>query len=205
VKKGIFITLEGPDGSGKTTQAMHLAEYFKKHGREVVVTREPGGTPIAEKLRDMALDPNVPVCKTTESLLHLAARADHVDKVIQPALDAGKVVICDRFSDSTLVYQGVIGGMPLTELRHLNDFATQGLRPDLTLLLDGTPEEFLPRRDARGVSDKFEQEGLAFQRKIREGYLLLAREEPERIVLIHAAAPEEEVTREMVKKVEKFI
>lgn len=203
--KGIFITLEGPDGSGKTTQARHLAEYFQKHGREVVTTREPGGTSLAETLRDLALDPHLPVSKITESLLHLAARADHVEKVIRPALAAGRVVICDRFSDSMLVYQGVIGGLSLDVLRRLNAFATEKLEPDLTFLFDGAPEAFLPRRRARGVSDKFEAAGLAFQQRIREGYLLLAGQEPERIAVLDATASEAEVTRAIVKKVEKFV
>ena len=151
------------------------------------------------------LDPHLPVSKITESLLHLAARADHVEKVIRPALAAGRVVICDRFSDSMLVYQGVIGGLSLDVLRRLNAFATEKLEPDLTFLFDGSPEAFLPRRRARGVSDKFEAAGLAFQQRIREGYLLLAGQEPERIAVLDATASEAEVTRAIVKKVEKFV
>jgi dTMP kinase len=205
MKKGVFITLEGPDGSGKTTQAARLARWLEERGRKVLITREPGGTKLAEILRKLALDPDLPVSKPTESLLHLAARADHVDKVIRPALEEGCVVICDRFGDSTLIYQGILGGMDLDQLRRLNLFATQGLQPDLTLLIDGDPRVLAMRRDARGVTDKFEQEGLAFQEKIRKGYLYLAEQEKERILLIHGEAPEAEVTEEIIKKVEKFV
>lgn len=205
MKKGLFITLEGPDGGGKTTQAQSLARWFQLYGREVVLTREPGGTEAAEAIREIVLDPALPVSTETESLLHLAARADHVDKVIRPALDAGKVVICDRFSDSNLVYQGIIGHMDLAQLRRLNDFATKSLHPDVTILLDGAPEELAKRRQRRGVVDKFELQGLEFQKRLREGFLQLAKEEPDRIFVISALGDPALVTAEITKKLEKFI
>lgn len=143
MKKGLFITLEGPDGSGKTTQAKRLKAYLETKGREVVLTREPGGTGLAETLRSLALSPEITMSKRVESLLHVAARADHVDKVIRPALEAGKVVICDRFSDSTLIYQGILGGMDLDELERLS-FRSKGLSPDVTFLIDGNPASSFP-------------------------------------------------------------
>ena len=203
--KGLFITLEGPDGGGKTTQAQQLASGFRLYGREVLITREPGGTETAESIRELVLDPALQLSPETESLLQLAARADHVSQVIRPALDAGKVVLCDRFSDSTLVYQGILRDMDLDQLRKLNDFATRGLRPDVTLLLDGDPRELLKRRNDRGIVDKFELQGLAFQDRVRAGYLQLAQAEPERILVVDALEEPEVVTEEIIKKLEKWI
>lgn len=203
--KGLFITLEGPDGGGKTTQAQQLASWFRLYGREVLITREPGGTETAESIRELVLDPALQLSPETESLLQLAARADHVSQVIRPALDAGKVVLCDRFSDSTLVYQGILRDMDLDQLRKLNDFATQSLRPDVTLLLDGDPRELLKRRNDRGIVDKFELQGLAFQDRVRAGYLQLAQAEPERILVVDALEEPEVVTEEIIKKLEKWI
>lgn len=204
-EKGLFITLEGPDGGGKTTQAQQLASWFRLYGREVLITREPGGTETAESIRELVLDPALQLSPETESLLQLAARADHVSQVIRPALDAGKVVLCDRFSDSTLVYQGILRDMDLDQLRKLNDFATRSLRPDVTLLLDGDPRELLKRRNDRGIVDKFELQGLAFQDRVRAGYLQLAQAEPERILVVDALEEPEVVTEEIIKKLEKWI
>ena len=197
-QKGLFITLEGPDGGGKTTQAQQLARWFRLYGRETVITREPGGTATAESIRELVLDPALDLSPETETLLQLAARADHVDQVIRPALEAGKVVICDRFTDSTMVYQGILRDMDLDQLRKLNDFATRGLRPDVTLLLDGDPRELVKRRENRGTVDKFELQGLAYQDRIRAGYLRLAQEEPERILVVDALREPEVVTEEII-------
>lgn len=205
MKKGLFITLEGPDGSGKTTQAKRLKAYLETKGREVVLTREPGGTGLAETLRSLALSPEITMSKRVESLLHVAARADHVDKVIRPALEAGKVVICDRFSDSTLIYQGILGGMDLDELERLSLFGSKGLSPDVTFLIDGNPRVLLSRREARGVTDKFEAQGLLFQEKIRQGYLTLLDRYPERMILIDGEGTPDGVTDALIKKVEKFL
>ena len=203
--KGLCITLEGPDGSGKTTQAKRLGAYLEKIGLEVVLTREPGGTDLAETLRSLALSPEITMSKRVESLLHVAARADHVDKVICPSLKAGKVVICDRFSDSTLVYQGLLGGMDLDELERLSLFGSAGLMPDVTFLIDGDPRILLTRRQARGVTDKFEAQGLSFQETIRQGYLALSARYPERILLIDGEGDPDSITRTLIKKVEKFL
>ncbi|WP_432642537.1 dTMP kinase [Acidaminococcus sp.] len=204
-KKGLFITLEGPDGGGKTTQAHKLVDWFRLYGRQVVLTREPGGTDAAEQIRELVLDPAYAVSAQTETLLHLAARADHVDKVIRPALAEGKVVLCDRFSDSTLVYQGILRHMDLMQLRKLNNFSTGGLQPDVTILLDGDPRVLLKRRNDRGVVDKFELQGLEFHDAVRAGYLQLAREDPERILVIDAARDPEVVMEEIIKKLEGLV
>lgn len=204
-KKGLFITLEGPDGGGKTTQAHKLVDWFKLYGRDVVLTREPGGTDAAERIRELVLDPAYAISAQTETLLHLAARADHVDKVIRPALAEGKVVLCDRFSDSTLVYQGILRHLDLGQLRKLNDFSTGGLRPDVTLLLDGDPRVLLQRRNERGVVDKFELQGLEFHDAVRAGYLQLAKEEPNRILVVDATRDPEVVMEEIIKKLEGLV
>ncbi|WP_317303464.1 dTMP kinase [Acidaminococcus timonensis] len=204
-KKGLFITLEGPDGGGKTTQAHKLVDWFRLYGRQVVLTREPGGTDAAERIRELVLDPAYAISAQTETLLHLAARADHVDKVIRPALAEGKVVLCDRFSDSTLVYQGILRHMDQPQLRKLNDFSTGGLRPDVTILLDGDPRVLLKRRNDRGVVDKFELQGLEFHDAVRAGYLQLAQEEPDRILVVDATRDPEVVMEEIIKKLEGLV
>lgn len=194
--KGLFISFEGPDGTGKTTQLKRVAEALREQGYEVLESREPGGTVLAEKVRNIVLDPDLPINNITEVLLYLAARSEHVEKVLAPAVAAGKIVLCDRFSDSTLVYQGLTRGLKveeLTQLRQLNEFASNGLAPDMTLLLDGRPEVLLSRRDARGVSDRYENKGLDFQHSIRNGFLALAEAEPERIKVVNAEGGQDEV------------
>lgn len=200
MKKGYFITLEGPDGSGKSTQLELLAVYLRQNGREVVCTREPGGSEAAERLRQLVLDPQLAIDARTETLLYLAARADHLDKVVRPALSDGKIVLCDRFSDSTLVYQGFVRGLPLTELQQLNVFATGGLEPDLTLLLDGDPELLAGRRTQRGVTDRFENEGLAFQISVRQGFIELSKACPQRIRVINALQEQDAVLSCLIKE-----
>ena len=194
--KGLFISFEGPDGTGKTTQLKNVAAALRTQGYEVLESREPGGTIMAEKVRNIVLDPELPINNITEVLLFSAARSEHVEKVLTPAVEAGKIVLCDRFSDSTLVYQGLTRGLKLDELeelRQLNAFASNGLVPDMTLLLDGRPEVLEIRRDARGVSDRYENKGLDFQHSLRNGFLALAEAEPERIKVINAEGSQEEV------------
>ena len=200
--KGKFITFEGADGGGKSTQVQLAAAWLREQGYEVVTTREPGGTVLAEKVRELVLDPNLPLNSTSQSLLYLAARSEHVEKVICPALEAGKIVLCDRFSDSTLVYQGLSLGKELAELtalRQLCSFATAGLEPNLTIVLDGRPEELAQRRELRGVTDRYEQQGLAFQRRLRNGFLTLAKLEPERIRVLNAEGSRETVAEAVQK------
>lgn len=187
--RGKFITFEGADGGGKSTQVQLAADYLRQRGWEVVVSREPGGTPLAEKVRALVLNPELPLSNISQALLYLAARSEHVDKLLRPAVAAGKIVLCDRFSDSTLVYQGLAlgkGAEEVNELRRLNAFAAGGLTPDLTLLLDGEPKLLARRRERRGVSDRYERQGLDYQHKLRQGFLALAQAEPERIKIINA-------------------
>ena len=198
--KGKFITFEGADGGGKSTQVQLAAQWLRQKGFEVVTTREPGGTVLAEKVRELVLDPALPLNTISQTLLYLAARSEHVEKVIKPALNAGKMVLCDRFSDSTLVYQGLScdkNVAELAELRQFNDFACKGLVPDLTILLDGNPDVLAERRAQRGVTDRYEEKGLAFQKKLRAGFRALAAGEPERIKIVNAEADMQAVAKEI--------
>lgn len=203
MSKGYFITFEGPDGSGKTTQIRHTVDYLKDKGFDVICTREPGGTASAEKIRNFLLDVNTEICPRTEALLYCAARAEHVEKVIKPALEAGKIVVCDRFTDSTMVYQGFVRGLTVSDLTAVGNFATGGIMPKLTLLLDGDPELLLKRRKERATDDRFEREGLIFQKKVRRGFRLLANVNPKRIKTIDALQDEDDVQkniREILKE-----
>jgi dTMP kinase len=205
MKQGLFITFEGADGTGKTTQIAKVASWLREQGYEVICTREPGGTKAAERIRELVLDAELTISHKTETLLYLAARADHIAQLIRPALQAGKIVLCDRFSDSTFVYQGSGRGVELQTLKMLDDFATSSLHPDLTILLDGEPEELAIRRNARGVVDRFELEGLAFQKKIREAFLALAASEPTRIHVIDALQSEENVLDEILTDLQRLL
>jgi dTMP kinase len=178
---GAFITLEGPEGAGKSLQASRLAERVLSMGREVVQTREPGGTPSAEALREIALE--TPLHPRAELFVFLAARAEHVEKLIRPALERGAVVLCDRFIDSTVAYQGYGLGLDADRIRSLNDLATGGLSPDLTMVLDVPPEiGFARRGEAR--RDRIERREDDFHARLREGFLAEARRFPERIRVI---------------------
>lgn len=206
--KGIFITFEGIDGTGKTTQQHLVAQVLRDRGYDVVESREPGGTQLAESVRKLVLDASLPLTTDTQTLLYLAARSEHVDKLLRPSLAAGKIVICDRFSDSTLVYQGLAQGKSITELdtlRQLNAFATGGLVPDLTLVFDASPEALLARRVQRGVSDRYEQQGLEFQQHLRAGFLQLVKHEPQRIKLIDAGGNVEEVSRAVLIAIDSVL
>lgn len=186
-----FITFEGIEGCGKTTQESRLAESLAELGYPVVVTREPGGCSIAEQIRAILLDAgNRAMVPLAELLLYAAARAQHVEEVIRPALDTGKIVICDRFTDATAAYQGYGRSLDLELIGGLNRLATGGAVPDLTILLDCPEEVGLSRAMARinategAREERFEQESLAFHRKVREGYLRLAAAEPERYLIL---------------------
>ena len=206
--KGLFITFEGPDGSGKTTQLQRVADALRQEGYEVLESREPGGTMLAEKVRDIVLDGSLPLLNKTEVLLYLAARSEHVSRVLQPALEADKIVLCDRFSDSTLVYQGLVKGLDadgLGMLRILNDYASDGLTPDLTLVLDGRPEILAARRSLRGVSDRYEDRGLQFQKQVRQGFLTLVAQEPQRMQLIDAEQQEQLVCAAIMQAIKTIL
>jgi dTMP kinase len=185
----LFITFEGPDGSGKSTQVRLLADALEACGYLLVVTREPGGTRIGNAVRSVLHDrAHVEMSARAEALLYNAARAQLVDEVIRPALAAGKVVICDRFADSTLAYQGYGYGRDLVQLGQLIDFATGGLKPNLTLFLDIDPAEGLRRKqgDAKTEWNRMEDKALAFHRAAHAGYLHLASQEPERWLVVDA-------------------
>lgn len=192
-RRGLFITLEGPEGSGKSTHARLLAAQLQAAGYSVLTTREPGGTPAGEKIRHLLQhDDDTSLCSEAELLLFLASRAQLVREIIQPALNRGMYVICDRFADSTLAYQGYGRGCPLELLIRMNAWATQGLEPDITLLLDLDVHvgfKRLQRRNAknRAVKDRIEREALAFHERVRAGYLELARRWPARFRVISAA------------------
>ena len=205
-QKGLFITFEGADGSGKTTQSKMLFDYLRSSGYDVIATREPGGTLAGERIREILLDPVCKMGKRTETYLYLAVRAEHVDEVVQPALDAKKIVISDRFSDSTFVYQGMVRGLEEKTIYTLNDFAAAGIEPDITFLLDAEPEVLQKRMDKRNTADRIEQEGLIFQKKVREGFLQLAQKYPDRIVKLDALREADEIQEEIRNKVkEKFL
>jgi len=187
---GLFITLEGPEGAGKSTNREYLAERLRAEGIEVLLTREPGGTPLAERIREVLLTPGDEVMNAdTELLLVFAARAQHIAQVIRPALVRGAVVLCDRFTDSTYAYQGGGRGLPVDRIATLESFVQGDLRPDLTLVFDLPVEVGLARASARGRLDRFEQEGRVFFDAVRSAYLKRAAAEPARYHLVDAAQP----------------
>lgn len=199
--KGIFITIEGVDGSGKSTQISRIKKFLEKRGHNVLLTREPGGTKIGERIRQILLDNN---CKemsaVTETLLYAASRAQHVEELIIPALNEGKIVLCDRFVDSSIVYQGIGRGIGLEAVISVNEFATFGLKPDLTILLDIEPETGLNRVKTIKNADRLEEEKLDFHKKVYKGYKDLANMYPERIKIIEADKTIEEISREIENK-----
>ena len=200
----MFITFEGPDGSGKTTQARLLAAWLRERGYQVVLTREPGGTDIGDQIRTVLHDPaNGAMDARTEILLYSASRAQHVAQCIRPALAAGQIVISDRYADSTLAYQGYGRGLDLETLRQITDFATGGLTPDLTLYLDIPPEEGLERRQVGGDEwNRLDAEALDFHQRARAGYLELMKEEPERWMVVNGDRTVEEVQEKIRRVVE---
>ena len=191
--RGIFVTFEGGEGSGKTTHLKRLAHYLRDLGDEIVETRDPGGTTIGKEIRTLLLSPeSAAISDSAELLLYEASRAQLVREVVTPAIARGAVVLCDRFTDSTLAYQGFGRGLDLNLIRELNLFTTGGLVPDLTILLDLDPGIGLERctrsiRAGRAFRDRIAAEPLAFHQRIREGYLTLAREEPDRFRVIDAS------------------
>jgi len=195
----LFITLEGPDGSGKTTQARLLAHWLQEEGHPVVLVREPGGTTIGERIREVLHDPaHTGMSPWTEVFLYCAARAQLVAEIIRPALAAGQTVLCDRYADSTLAYQGYGRGLDLDALRLVLYLATGGLTPDLTFCLDISPEEGLARRRAGGEEwNRLDQETVDFHRRVRTGYLELAGLEPQRWIVVDAARPVDAVQADL--------
>jgi len=197
----MFITFEGPDGGGKSTQAILLAEFLRQHGCSVLSTREPGGTFIGDQVRQVLSNlENTAMYPRTEILLFQASRAQLVEQVIRPHLAQGGIVVCDRYADSTLAYQGYGHQVDLDRLRLIVEFATGGLKPDLTLLLDIDVEEGLLRRTQSGEWNRLDAYALAFHQRVRQGYFQLASEEPERWVKIDASGSPQ-VVQEAIRKV----
>lgn len=208
-RTGLFITLEGGDGAGKTVQAKALAGRLREHGCNVVVTREPGGTPLGERLRGIVLglsgESLTELSPLSEAVLFVSARAELVASVIAPALERGDAVICDRFADSTRAYQGCGRGLDPDVIEQLNSVATDGLVPHLTVLLDLPVVEGLARADAGDAADRFEREDVAFHTRVREGYLALAAREPERWLVVDANMPPDQVTGAIWERVRKLL
>lgn len=200
--QGSFISFEGGEGAGKSTQIRRLAERLQAAGHDVVVTREPGGSPGAEAIRELLVNGSAdrwsPV---TETLLMYAARRDHVERVIRPALVEGRVVLCDRFADSTRAYQGAGGDAPASLIASLEEHVLGGTIPNLTLILDLPAEVGLRRAEVRGGAARFESKGLPFHERLRAGYLEIARREPERCVVIDADAEIDAVTAAIAEAV----
>lgn len=203
----MFITFEGIEGSGKTTQIRHVIEFLEKKGKACVMTREPGGTITGQKIRSILLDPeNNGMDHSTELLLYLADRAEHANKIIKPALSAGKTVLCDRYYDATKAYQGYARGLDMDLLDKLHKLIINDLKPDITILLDLDPDTGLSRawkqiNEGKRVESetRFEKETLDFHDKVRKGYLELARIEPERFVIVDAAKDENQVKKDIIK------
>lgn len=195
---GLFITLEGPEGAGKSTNREYLAELLVQAGIEVVLTREPGGTPLAERIRELLLAPDSEIMAVdTELLLMFAARAQHLAGVIRPALARGAVVLCDRFTDATYAYQGGGRGLAHERIAILEQFVQGDLRPDLTLVFDLPVEVGLARAAARGKLDRFEQEQQSFFEAVRQTYLARAAQAPERYRVLDAAQPLSQVQADL--------
>lgn len=199
-KRGKFITVEGVDGAGKSTQFEVIAQELERRGINFVTTREPGGPQSAEKLRSLLLsEPMTPKC---ELLLMFAARQENLAKIIRPALEAGKWVLCDRFTDSSIAYQGYGRGRPIEDIEMLANFVHPDLRPDRTVLFD-VPTDVAEARLTRQL-DRFEKEDRAFHERVREGYLALAAKEPQRFAVIDASGTPEEVSRKVLEEVQRW-
>jgi len=210
--KGVFVTFEGIEGSGKSTQIGLLADHLTASERPVTLTREPGGTPIGDQVRKILLDPaSKGLDPVAELLLYAASRAQHLREVILPALEKGRVVLCDRFSDATLAYQGHGRGLDLDMIRALDRIVTGGRRPDLTILLDIGAAAGLARARGRNSSRQLEHEGrfeneeTAFHHRVREGYLALAKEQPERFRVVDASRSPDEVGQEIREIVDDML
>lgn len=200
MKRNLFITFEGPEGAGKTTVIQKITERLEQENIKVLSTREPGGIEIAEKIRAVILDPeHTAMDEHTEALLYAAARSQHYFEKVRPALDAGKLVICDRFIDSSLAYQGYARGIGVDEVLAINEFAIGKKLPDITILFDLAPEVGLARIQANGEREvnRLDVESLAFHQKVREGYGLLVKRYPERIKVVNAEQSVEQVIEDV--------
>lgn len=203
--RGLFITLEGPDGSGKSTMNGLIGKYLEERGIKHVITREPGGTTIGEKIRGIIIDrDNINMGPETEALLFAASRAQHVHEKILPSILDGNVVVCDRFLLSSLAYQGVGRGLGIQEVKSINEFGLRGITPDLILFFHVDPEVTLLRKTKEG-GDRLEEEGGAFHREVYQGYMTLLKMYPENIVMIDAEKPVDEVYAQTISALERVL
>ncbi len=204
--EGIFITFEGIEGTGKSTQTDLLCEHLFKEGIDHVRTVEPGGTPIGDEIRQILLSvDNKAMSARTELLLYAASRAQHVDEVIVPALRSGKVVVCDRFTDSTVAYQGYGRGLDMELIHKLNDICTGGIKPDITFLLDTEVEAGLSRNRTANKVDRLELEAEEFHQKVRKGYIEISEKESDRVRVIDSGQEIEKVSEEIIKVLTEFM
>ena len=204
MKQGIFITIEGPEGAGKTTVLKLVGESLENLGLDVVLTREPGGIPIAEQIREVILNKeNIAMDGRTEALLYAAARRQHLIEKVVPALNTGKIVLCDRFIDSSLAYQGYARGLGIDEVYSINQFAIEGLMPQLTIYFDIEPAEGLKRIKKSGIREvnRLDLEELQFHEKVRDGYKMAIEREKSRFFVVDASLPIEEVTEAVKEKI----
>lgn len=204
--KGTFITVEGPDGAGKTTQLQLLNDVLKEKGYNVMMTREPGGTRVGNEIRSLILNPDFEEMKEmTEILLYAASRAQHVEELIRPALEAGTIILCDRFVDASLAYQGYGLGHPIDLVRHINDSATGGLAPDRTYLFDLTVTDSKKRMMDRGALDRIEQRDDAFRARVYDGFQQIAASDPERVQIVQANRSIEVIHQDLVEDVITYL
>ena len=204
MRKGFFITVEGTDGSGKTTQFKLMANYLREKGFDVITIREPGGTPIGEKIRSIILDPeNAEMKDMTELILYTASRAQLSKEVIEPALATGKLVLCDRFIDSSIAYQGYGRGLSIEFIKEINETATGRLLPDLTFFFDLAPEHALTR--IKGDSDRLEKQSMDFHKRVYEGYLQIWKWNSERVKRIDCTGTINEVFNEVIRILDREV
>lgn len=203
MKKGLFITLEGADGCGKTTQLNLLKEYLTSNGYEIVVTREPGGKGLGEKLREILLNYDGEVSDRCEAFLYLADRAQNIDTIIKPAINSGKIVLCDRHTDSSVAYQGYGREQNIDNINMLNELAVNGVHPDLTIVFDIDTETSMARVGAE--KDRLESAGIEFHKRVRNGYLEIAKKNTQRIKVVDASQTIEDVQRDVIKIIEEVL
>lgn len=203
MKKGLFITFEGIDGCGKTTQINLLKNYLENNGYKVILTREPGAKGLGEKLREILLNYDGEVSSNCESFLFLADRAQHIDTIIKPAIQNGVVVLCDRHTDSTVAYQGYGRSLDLDQIKHLNNIATSGIKPDITFILDIDIETSLIRI-GKG-RDRMENSGREFFERVRNGYIEISKQEPERVKLLNGKDTIDNLNKQIIDSVQKIL
>lgn len=203
MNRGLFITFEGADGCGKTTQLKMLAECLTQKGYKVLITREPGAKGLGEKIREILLNYDGDVSDRCESFLFLADRAQHIDLIINPAVESGEIVLCDRHTDSSLAYQGYGRGLPVERIKMLNDLAVNGRYPDLTLVFDVDVETSMKRVGSQ--KDRMESAGMEFFNRVREGYLEIAKQEPKRVKVLDAKKSIEDIHNDVIKLIEEIL